>query len=564
MLKIKSIFVSLLAVAALASCSNENDDITDGGKQKDYDVAYMSVSVAVPQGARTRAAGSSGETDALDSETKINEIYLILFDDQKKVVKDEKATLYYTLLKASDSELSDDGTSPLVPIRVSLDAKYLLAVVNPGTELKKHLAAKVVENATYGTINVGFNVAEDTGEDDNLYLIKEVANVAAGEHGCTMINAGAYNDITPNEWNDDCLVDVSGSIVDASKYKTDTEAKEAAVANKATLQVERLAAKMAVTLKGAAGIGIDVLPAGAKFEFTSWAIDYVNSKFFPFAKKTKLQATHTGSAYKSNFYTEDPNFADPNHLTGIVNNKIVAYNPKAKWYDANEETGVDEEDKVIAYCTENTMAAADQKFGAATRLVLKANYIPNTTDYTIGVDWYQTLLNGVYTNYENFDKLKTAYSAAKGKNLDDRDAEEKALVEFCEAFKTKLDTEFPTSIGLIANFAALTQAHLDALNITNGGEVVKGTGIRWFQKSLNYYYYQVRHDNSDLGYMEYGKYGVVRNNYYTLRLTKVNGAGTPWYPDVEEPEEEIDKKGAFLHFEIDVAPWISWGTDFEI
>ena len=48
MLKIKSILMSLLAVAALASCSNENDDITDGGEKRDYDVAYMSVSVAVP------------------------------------------------------------------------------------------------------------------------------------------------------------------------------------------------------------------------------------------------------------------------------------------------------------------------------------------------------------------------------------------------------------------------------------------------------------------------------------------------------------------------------------
>ena len=44
----------------------------------------------------------------------------------------------------------------------------------------------------------------------------------------------------------------------------------------------------------------------------------------------------------------------------------------------------------------------------------------------------------------------------------------------------------------------------------------------------------------------------------------MNGAGTPWYPEVEEPEEEIDKEGAYLHFEINVAPWISWATDFEI
>ena len=88
----------------------------------------------------------------------------------------------------------------------------------------------------------------------------------------------------------------------------------------------------------------------------------------------------------------------------------------------------------------------------------------------------------------------------------------------CLAFKTKLDGIYP-AIASIADFAALTQTDLDNLGITNGGEIAKGTGVRWFQKSLNYYYYEVRHDNGALGHMEYGKYGVVRNNYYTLRLT---------------------------------------------
>lgn len=71
--------------------------------------------------------------------------------------------------------------------------------------------------------------------------------------------------------------------------------------------------------------------------------------------------------------------------------------------------------------------------------------------------------------------------------------------------------------------------------------------IYWYQNSLNYYYYEIRHDNAANDHMEYGKYGVVRNNYYTLTLTKVNGNGTPWYPGdgPEDPEEEedIDKLG---------------------
>ena len=563
MLKIKSILVSLLAVAALASCSDNGETTPGGGDEKGYDAAYMSISLSVPKASKTRAG--STETGALEAETKINEVYLILFDENRKVVNEKDEPPYYNILNSS--HLSPDGTTPLEPFKVSPDTKYLLVIANPGAQMKAHIAAKVVKDATYADINTMFSVTEDNTAEDNLYLIEEIARVRAEDtnKGFTMINAGEFDDSDPSsanhKWKDDCLLDVSGSIIDASKYKTEAEAKADAVKNRAQLQIERLSAKMAVTLKGAAGADIEVLPAGAKFAFAKWTIDYVNSQFFPFAKKTKLTSSHTGTEYKTNFYTVDPNFASPNHRTSIILNQIEDYEPKVKWYDANEETGVDEKDKKVAYSTENTMAAADQKLGGATRLVLKANYVPN--GYTMGQDWYQSSLNGVYTNYETLVKLQEAYGVAKALDEDKRDAAQKALVISCEAFKTKLDGIYP-AIASIADFAALTQTDLDNLGITNGGEIAKGTGVRWFQKSLNYYYYEVRHDNGALGHMEYGKYGVVRNNYYTLRLTKVNGAGTPWYPEVEEPEEEIDKEGAYLHFEINVAPWVSWATDFEI
>ena len=563
MLKIKSILVSLLAVAALASCSDNGETTPGGGDEKGYDAAYMSISLSVPKASKTRAG--STETGALEAETKINEVYLILFDENRKVVNEKDEPPYYNILNSS--HLSPDGTTPLEPFKVSPDTKYLLVIANPGAQMKAHIAAKVVKDATYADINTMFSVTEDNTAEDNLYLIEEIARVRAEDtnKGFTMINAGEFDDSDPSsanhKWKDDCLLDVSGSIIDASKYKTEAEAKADAVKNRAQLQIERLSAKMAVTLKGAAGVDIEVLPAGAKFAFAKWTIDYVNSQFFPFAKKTKLTSPHTPNEYKTNFYTVDPNFASPNHRTSIILNQIEDYEPKVKWYDANEENVTDEKVKKVAYSTENTMAAADQKLGGATRLVLKANYVPN--GYTMGQDWYQSSLNGVYTNYETLIKLQEAYGIAKALDEDKRDAAQKALVISCEAFKTKLDGIY-SAISAIADFAALTQTDLDNLGITNGGEIAKGTGVRWFQKSLNYYYYEVRHDNGALGHMEYGKYGVVRNNYYTLRLTKVNGAGTPWYPEVEEPEEEIDKEGAYLHFEINVAPWVSWATDFEI
>ena len=78
MLKIKSILVLLLAVAALASCSNENleeNPGVDGGIG--YDVAYVSISMTNPKVPGSRA---SGEQPALPAESAIKELYVITFN----------------------------------------------------------------------------------------------------------------------------------------------------------------------------------------------------------------------------------------------------------------------------------------------------------------------------------------------------------------------------------------------------------------------------------------------------------------------------------------------------
>ena len=37
-----------------------------------------------------------------------------------------------------------------------------------------------------------------------------------------------------------------------------------------------------------------------------------------------------------------------------------------------------------------------------------------------------------------------------------------------------------------------------------------------------------------------------------------------YFAKIPQEDEDIDKKGAYLHFEIKVAPWIYWTTNFEI
>jgi len=565
MLKIKSILVSLLAVVALASCSNENleeNPEVEGGAG--YDVAYVSISLTNPKVPGSRA---SGEQPALPAESAINELYVITFDAGKVVTKDEKATKYATVLGSGSFGTNSGVTTPNTPVKVDPNTKYLLVVANPGYQLKSRLDA-IAADATYATINAMVTVPENNTKPNNAYLVEEVVH----SNGCAMINVGFYDDAN-STWEDECLLDVSDKIVLASDYKTDAQALNAAKNNPATLEIERLAAKLEVMIDSPLAVGPfeNETTSLGQFEFENWTIDYYNSLLFPFAKKTTTKSSHTGGFYKSNFYTIDPNFitteGGTEYLTGIVKNTLDATTrePKVEW--VTESTAAN---KKYKYCIENTMPAGYQKFGAATRLVLKGQYAPwKAGEFTLGDDWYR-LPNGTNSkNFKSFAELLTAYTPAKAKqtNSEPMNAEEKLLVSACELFYNQIKSELTTNDP--GSFALLTQTILDDNNIQNGGELCKEEGcIYWYPKSLNYYYYEIRHDNAADSYMEYGKYGVVRNNYYTLTLTKVNGNGTPWYPGggPEDPDEEedIDKKGAYLHFEIKVAPWIYWTTNFEI
>lgn len=572
MLKIKSILVSLLAIAALASCStDEADSIV---QNPDLDVAYMSLRITLPtQKPGTRAvAGSSEEKGPVGEEGTVNSLYIITFDSQKRLVHHAKKNPV-TILGSGDLSLQASGNQGTTDaIMVSASTEYLLVIVNPGTAMKARLG-NLAAGASYDDINVAINLTLASGSKPET-LVGEIADPAVAGAGFTMINAGSY-DKSGDKWNEGCLLYVKDNVisVDGAAIKDETAAKEEAekTANRASLQIERLAAKVEVAVKSG---GPEVLPAGATFEFTGWTLDYYNSTFYPFAEKSTTKATHATVFYENNFYTTDPNFKSPDHRVGITKNALVNREPIVTWKLASTTPAPTAE-----YCIENTMADADQKFGAATRVVIKAKYAPK--DYTLGNDWFS--FAGV--NYKQLSNLQTAYSNAKsaidakaaelklaGESESEAAAnaklfypEEALFMTACENFLDAVEAALSTTI---ADFASLAQdTHLD--NISDGGEIVKiEKCIKWYPKSVNYYYYEIRHDNTDDEYMYFGKYGVVRNNWYNLTLNKVNGSGTPWYPNEgpedPDPEDPIDEKPGFLAFDIEVAPWVYWETGFEI
>lgn len=517
-MRLRTIFMSMLVIAALTSCNNDDVDHHGGPQMADVDVAYLSIKIETQP--TTRASGSTERPGTNESDLKT--LYLITFDENGMVVGIPGTTNYFTMLSTS-------STTPEA-IKVSKNAKQLLVIANPDGMLKNAIN-NISVTSSFSSINATITGTTKDEVIDNPNSISK---------GFTMINSGPDKEAEGKVTN--LLIDISNSLKD-----NENEAED----NRVPVSLERLAAKLDLQEKPD---GATTKQEGASFTFGRWTLDAVNSTYFPCAEKQILGSTHAQNIYKKNFYTYDPNFNGASGLVFATINTDNDYSPLlAESYNwQNKGT--------TAYCIENTMDAADQLFGNATRLVIQATYFPS--GFNTQGDWF----NYAGKNYDGLKKLQEAYSeAGEGSNL------KKACDKMFNKIKTYAN-EHPGIIISGVNFASLTEEDLS--KIPNGGQVIKegkDDVIRWYQKGLCYYYYMIRHDNTLNDEMVFGKYGVVRNNWYSLTLNSVGGPGSPWYPEANnpgpgdpDPKDPIDEAAGYLGITVSVAPWIVWENEIDI
>ena len=516
----------MAATLVFASCSDTHE--TPEGPVDSKAPAYLSISIQTQKSTR-----GSSDDDGLN-ESDLKSIYLLTFDANGDLVGVPGGN-YYTKL--------DGAAAVAAPaaVKVSAASAKLLVVVNPGTKLQNVLTG-VGSTSSFSSINVAIKSAA-VGE-----ITDDLSNITKG---FAMINSGDDTGKDKNDVISDPLIDLTNMIKKTSAYPTEDEAKTAAEGARVPVKLERLASKLEFKVKQPK----PTTPPGASFTFGNWTVDAVNTTFFPYAEKTILGVVHSGSWYKKNFYTKDPNFSGTvgDGISYATINKTGDYSPQLvapyTWLAADAKT----------YAIENTMAAAEQKYGNATRIVIKGTYYP---DETWSGDWF----NFAGTNYPSLKSLQDAYAIAGATNLQ---AACDKMFDKIKAFATA------NSITLVGtDFAGLITD--DLKDITNGGEVLKGDKsdndiIRWYKDGLSYYYYEIRHDNETTKEMDFGKYGIVRNNWYSITLGSVKGAGTPWYPSIDEPgpgdpdpEDPIDESAGYLGITIDIAPWIVWSKEIGV
>lgn len=525
-MKNKTIILSMLAVAMLAGCTKRGGHTPPNPDPDNGKAAY--ISIRIDKEITTRA---SGENDG-QGESDLKSLYLVTFDIGDNIVGIPGTSDYYF-------KIDPPSASPAA-IKVSAAAAQLLVIANPGPKLSAVIEA-MNSTTTFSTVNTALKSVDHKGITDDVDNITK---------GFAMINSGDETGKNEGDKIEEGLINIVGKVkVVGENNMTEAQAKTAAEGDRVTIKIERLASKIGLKLKN------PVDANGATFSFDKWTLDVVNTTLYPFAEKTLLSVPHTsGSFYEYNFYTRDPNFS-ANASNGLAKATIgTDYAPVLAapygWMAAANKT----------YSLENTMAAAEQKYGNATRVVLKGAYYP--AGYGNTGDWF----NFAGVNYNGFSELKTAYNEAK---------DDSNLKGACDDFYNKVKVYLTANNVDMTNyteFKDLTEGLL--AQVTNGGQVVKnGTlpVIRWYQNGLNYWYYEIRHDNETDVDMAFGKYGVVRNNWYDLTLGTVNGPGTPWFPEVDQPgpgdpdpKDPIDESTGYIGITVDVAPWIIWETEFEI
>lgn len=537
-MRLDKIFATLFIGLAMTACSND-DEMTTGGQDQSPvtgGTAYMSVSLNMPKSTGgTRAAGQHhGSTN----EQKVGEVMLVLFDDSEICVETK-------LLGTSDYQLTVGGAAGAAgnAFQVPATTKKALAVINPPLDFK----ARCVVSAGWAAINAAWATT-----------VKNV--IGTSEDSFMMINA------------DKALIDVSGDVktVDGTILVDAAAAQNAAFNAPAAINVERVVAK--VSLKEKTG-GAEVKAPGATCTFGNWALNVTNKDMFPFSE---IVVPAVGINNLSVNYRKDNNYAAGSF--DVLNFNYLALDAVTGNLPADFTTmGVDK------YCLENTMDAAQQTEAQTTSAVVSAEYTPD--DCTAGDSWFRLL--GV--TYKTLDDLKAVYTAADAAITAGSASDlQEQQVKLCKEFYARIDAMVTaqSATWTATDFASLDIDEMDA--VTNGGEASKpavipdpidpvnnpGTmqdlGVEYFQKGVCYYSILIRHDDAVTGTMELGKYGVVRNNWYTLTINSVKQPGTPWIPDPtnpikpSDPGEDNDEAEAFLAVSITINPWTTWSQNVDL
>lgn len=568
-MKIKHFFGLAVIAAMTASCSSNNDLVNGGNGSSEVEngTAYASFKINLPTTSGTRAVpeGTPDFNEGTAAEYEVKNGTILIFDatTDKFVSSADLGTMNpWTDVMTDGVTTSAIATVQLSNVKVGGNYNALVLLNNNTTD-------KDTKKVTLPTTT-------DTYADWSKDTKKANAVNYAKTDGIFMANAPMYTGKTTEPTT---LVKINH--VCASREEA--QAKAATV-----VYVERGLAK--VTMKDfetkGYSIGEGTTYAGATVKIEKWQLDVTNNSTFPVHQTGTLKDSwaeiwgtprfydQKSTAFNRVYWGVDPNYnnADYQDLANcktafkMIENKDVT----GKAGDANPQ-----------YCLENTFDLDNMKQGQTTRVVFKAVFTPN--GFTAPATFYKIGNNtAIWKEADLKQQIKTVALTAMG--ITDLEEQKKYDVDLTKGtnisgkagqhlIKAENITYNPgegTSEG--ESTSKVDQKVVDTINEKLG--LSAETGISTYLNGEAYYIARIKHfneltpwkageayDSENEKYL--GRYGVLRNNWYELSVSKVSGLGYPDVPEVKPtlPDDENDQ---YISVSVKILSWAKRSQNIDL
>ena len=587
MKNVKNLFGMAVMATALVGCSS-NDNLNPNANEGADKVgtAYAKFTIQLPTVSGTRAVDPNTGADfngGTPDEYAVNDAQLLIFENTGTSSSEGGYSFVETVDIGNLEPWNDQNsqgvtryaniTAQLKGVSVDNSGKYFALVI-----LNNKDQTKVTLPTTKGTTYSTWNAA-----------ITNSANFLSTSDGFYMANAPLLNSGAPQT-----LVPIKGV------YSTKAEAQNKPAT---TVYVERGMAKVSIGSASFASKPVDATTSTIysedKVQITEWTLDVMNKSTYPVHTTTGLTDKFAGIWSNDRFYAgADPQRVywgtDPNYSTTLSDVDAC----KGEFYlldrEGNTYNGVTGSTVTWAdqtkplYCLENTFDIDNMKQGQTTRVVFKATYTPHNLTST-GVT---TAADKTFFMIGNNPKIWTK------KNLEQQIANKaKELLNTTGTVTATISGDLLTGgshllktgnvtikEGTVAKNDDIDFAKLNTkLGLDNTEKDVNGNpkvGIKTYENGVCYYIARIRHFNDALtpwssGKETYGtnnatnnasylgRYGVLRNNWYDLEVTKFSAPGYPDVP-VVDPKTPDDEDTKYINVEVKILDWAKRTQDVQL
>lgn len=566
-MKIKHFFGLAVIAAMTASCSS-NEDLGTAGPgtgTNEAGVGYATFTINLPSVSGTRADADGAEVDpGTEDEYKVANATALIF---QKYGADEGSYKFVESVDLPDANLGWEDDSE---VGVTKSKKLVAKLTNVDTKNTYGVLVLLNNKTASGDVKIKLPTAGQSYNDwNNTAQTPNVTDLAEANK-FYMANAPLNGSGSPTT-----LVTIDKNNI----YATPAEAESGT--NVANVYVERGVAKMSVVDPTTKTVKDKATSTDTKSEvtFSNWALDITNQKTYAVHNIDGLSTDFSDIWTTDRFvginnrvyWGKDPNY-DKTELNDANNPGDTKRSKEFNFIKATSE--INKAFTESAYCLENTFNLANMYQGQTTRVIFKAKYTPKDdagvsladaddgTFYTIGN--MTTILNTA--------KLKAAVEAAAT-----------AVLPGCTVDYANLKTEGSHVITLADIKDATTGAALVAdadysgktgtqiINEINdklglkAGRPEEMVGINTYLNGVTYYIARVKHfgaltdwhsgesyEDNNAKYL--GRYGMLRNNWYELKVGSVYGPGYPGVPPVDPtlPDDENEK---YLSVSVKILSW---------